>query len=79
MPIRTLINYWNLKKKLEPLIYIKYESIREIALVQKILKVKTNSLYAEWPSLMEYETPNYKIYVGNFLTRLEADQRLIES
>ncbi len=35
-------------------------------------------MYKDWPTLMEYETPNYKIYVGNFLTRLEADRALIK-
>ena len=25
-----------------------------------------------------YETPNYKVWVGNFYTQLEADKRLIE-
>lgn len=40
-------------------------------------KSNANSLYPEWPSLMEYETPNYKIYVGNFLSRLEADRALM--
>ena len=25
-----------------------------------------------------YETPNYKVWVGNYYTRLEADKRLIE-
>ncbi len=27
---------------------------------------------------MEYETPNYKIWIGNFKTRLEADRALIK-
>ena len=25
-----------------------------------------------------YETPNYKVWVGNYYTQLEADKRLIE-
>ena len=41
------------------------------------IKSQANSLYSEWPTLMEYETPNYKIYVGNFLSRLEADRALL--
>lgn len=41
------------------------------------IKSQTNSLYIGWPSVMEYETPNYKIYVGNFLSRLEADRALL--
>ena len=40
-------------------------------------KSQANGLYTNWPSLMEYETPNYKIYVGNFLSRLEADRALL--
>jgi hypothetical protein len=41
-------------------------------------KSQANSLYVDWPTLMEYETPNYKIYVGNFLSRLEADRALLK-
>ena len=33
--------------------------------------------YSGWSLSMEYETPNYKIWVGNFKTRLEADRALI--
>jgi len=40
-------------------------------------KSQASSLYTDWPVLMEYETPNYKIYVGNFLSRLEADRALL--
>lgn len=40
-------------------------------------KSKFASLYDEWPISMEYETPNYKIWVGNFRSRLEADKALI--
>lgn len=30
-----------------------------------------------WSMTTEYETPNYKIWVGNFETRLEADRALV--
>ncbi|MBT8393528.1 MAG: SPOR domain-containing protein [Flavobacteriaceae bacterium] len=33
--------------------------------------------YSDWSSSIEYETPNYKIWVGNFRNRLEADRALI--
>ena len=33
--------------------------------------------FAGWSIRMEYETPNYKIWVGNFKTRLEADRALL--
>ncbi|RIA10854.1 sporulation related protein [Flavobacteriaceae bacterium MAR_2010_72] len=41
-------------------------------------KSKFANLYGEWPISMEYETPNYKIWVGNFRSRLEADKALIK-
>lgn len=33
--------------------------------------------YAEWPASIEYETPNYKVWVGNFTERIDADRALI--
>ena len=38
---------------------------------------KFRSSYGGWAVSMEYETPNYKIWVGNFKTRLEADRALL--
>jgi hypothetical protein len=32
----------------------------------------------EMASKLVYETPNYKIWVGNFRTRLEADRALVK-
>ena len=34
--------------------------------------------YPQFSSIMEYETPNYKIYIGNFRSRLEADRALLK-
>lgn len=34
--------------------------------------------YGSWPASIEYETPNYKIWVGDFTTRIEADRALID-
>lgn len=34
--------------------------------------------FSGWRISMEYETPNYKIWVGNFKTRLEADRALVK-
>jgi hypothetical protein len=39
---------------------------------------KYRGSYGTWPASIEYETPNYKVWVGNFTTRLEADRALIE-
>jgi len=36
------------------------------------------STFAAWPATLEYETPNYKVWVGNYATRLEADRALLE-
>lgn len=33
--------------------------------------------YGEWPTEMVFNTPNYKIWVGNFRDRLEADRALL--
>lgn len=35
------------------------------------------NLYGSWPASIEYETPNYKVWAGNFATRIEADRALI--
>ncbi|MCF7559278.1 SPOR domain-containing protein [Sabulilitoribacter multivorans] len=32
--------------------------------------------FGDWRPVMQYETPNFKIWVGNFRTRLEADRAL---
>lgn len=39
---------------------------------------KSNFLnaYGEWPVEIVWNTPNYKVWVGNFATRLEADRAL---
>lgn len=42
------------------------------------LKVSFQNKYNEWPAEMVFETPNYKIWVGNFRSRLEADKALIK-
>lgn len=36
------------------------------------------SLYPNWPSTIVYETPNYKVWVGNFRNSLDADRALVE-
>jgi hypothetical protein len=34
--------------------------------------------FDSWPASIEYETPNYKVWVGSFSTRLEADRARLE-
>lgn len=40
-------------------------------------KNQVTSLFPDWSNSIEYEQPNYKIRVGNFRTRLEADRALM--
>ncbi|MEJ6792234.1 MAG: SPOR domain-containing protein [Lacinutrix sp.] len=39
---------------------------------------KFDVAFNSWASKLEYETPNYKIWVGSFRTRLEAERALIK-
>ena len=39
---------------------------------------KYNRNQGAWPVSIEYETPNYKVWVGNFSSRLAADRALLE-
>ncbi|WP_411894281.1 SPOR domain-containing protein [Winogradskyella sp. A2] len=43
-------------------------------------KEKSNFLnsYGDWPVDIHWNTPNYKVWVGNFSTRLEADRALVK-
>jgi hypothetical protein len=49
----------------------------ELNKANSVIKQYRNA-YETWPASIEYETPNYKVWVGNFSTRLEADRALIE-
>jgi len=46
----------------------------------KAQREKANFLnsYNEWPVEIVWNTPNYKVWVGNFATRLEADRALVK-
>ena len=39
---------------------------------------KYRNLYSAWPATIEYETPNYKVWVGNYNSRLDADRAMID-
>jgi len=72
----------NLKKSLEEdnklavgyTIQLYYGELTE---ANTIIKEYKNS-FDSWPASIEYETPNYKVWVGNFSTRLEADRARLE-
>ncbi len=36
------------------------------------------NIYTSWPASIKYETPNYKVWAGNFSTKLEADRALMD-
>ncbi|WP_179353077.1 SPOR domain-containing protein [Winogradskyella vidalii] len=44
----------------------------------KAQREKSNflNLYEDWPVEIVWNTPNYKVWVGNFATQLEADRAL---
>ena len=49
----------------------------ELNVANATLRKYRNS-YGAWPASIEYETPNYKVWAGNFSSRLEADRALLE-
>lgn len=40
------------------------------------VKLESSNLFSDWPISIEYNTPNYKIWVGNFTNKLEAERAL---
>ncbi len=48
----------------------------ELSKANEILE-KYQQNYTDWPASIEYETPNYKVWVGNFNTRIEAERVLL--
>ena len=43
----------------------------------KVIK-EYRALFPEWSSTIVFETPNYKVWVGNFRNSLEADRALLQ-
>lgn len=39
---------------------------------------KYRGSYGHWPASIGYETPNFKVWAGNFSTRIEAERALLE-
>lgn len=73
--ISTLLEY---KKDLSTVDLYKIQVYQGHRSGAETAKSEFATLYDEWPISMEYETPNYKIWVGNFRSRLEADKALIK-
>ena len=51
-----------------------YGQITEANKVQK----DYNTSFSEWEPKIVYESPNYKVWVGNFRDRLDADRALLK-
>jgi len=43
----------------------------------ELARSEFNENYSDWPTSIEFETPNFKIWVGDFRNRLDADRALI--
>ncbi|MGI0105523.1 SPOR domain-containing protein [Salinimicrobium sp. WS361] len=43
----------------------------------KVIK-EYRSLFPEWSSTIVFETPNYKVWIGNFRSSMEADRALLQ-
>lgn len=41
------------------------------------VKSQVATTFPDWSNSLEFETPTYKVWVGNFRTRLEADRALM--
>ena len=40
-------------------------------------EMEFKKVFSDWSPSMKFQTPNYKIWVGSFKTRLEADRALL--
>lgn len=49
----------------------------ELTKANEILKDYKNN-FTSWPASIEYETPNYKVWIGSFSNKLEADRARLE-
>lgn len=48
----------------------------ELNRAQDILRRYKANFNEDWPGSIEYETPNYKVWAGNFSSRIEAERAL---
>lgn len=72
--ISTLLEYKKDLKTVELYKIQVYQGNRDSA---ENAKADFNNTYNEWPVEMVFETPNYKIWAGNFRSRIEADKALL--
>ena len=74
--IRKLLEY---KKDIKTNMTYKIQVFQSVD-PDRAQKEKSNFLnsYGDWPVDIHWNTPNYKVWVGNFSTRLEADRALVK-
>ena len=79
----------NKSEKLEKIIQIKKELNKKIQNLKiqiyngdrnqaETIKVEYIETFNDTSAKMIYETPNYKVWVGNFFTQIEADKYLLK-
>ena len=79
----------NKSLKLEKIIYLKKELNKKIQNLKiqiyngkrdqaEMIKEEYIKLFDDSTATLIYETPNYKVWVGNFFTRIEADKSLLK-
>jgi len=64
-----------LNKKIQNLKIQIYNGNRDQA---EMIKEEYIKLFDDSTATLIYETPNYKVWVGNFFTRIEADKNLLK-
>ena len=64
-----------LNKKIQNLKIQIYNGNRDQA---ELIKEEYIKLFDDSTATLIYETPNYKVWVGNFFTRIEADKSLLK-
>jgi UDP-N-acetylmuramyl pentapeptide synthase len=79
----------NKSEKLEKIIQIKKELNKKIQNLKiqiyngdrnqaETIKAEYIETFSDTSAKMIYETPNYKVWVGNFFTQIEADKYLLK-
>ena len=49
----------------------------DLEVANKIIR-EYQKYFDSWPAYIKYETPNYKVWIGNFNSRLEEDRARME-
>jgi hypothetical protein len=41
-------------------------------------KIEFMEIFDQWPVIIAFQTPNYKVWIGNFRNRIEADRAVVK-